>query len=524
MSLPSINPTKTQAWKALENHFQEMKAREMQDIFSEDTTRAARLKIEWQDFYLDYSKNRITDETISLLLKLAEEVKLKEAINQQFSGEKINETENRAVLHTALRDFENMKLEVKATLQKMELFSKEIVSGNHKGFTGKSITDIVNIGIGGSHLGPEMVTEGLQFYRNHLKIHFIANIDGDDVVEKLNKLNLETTLFIIVSKSFTTQETLANASVVRDWFLKKAAEVDIEKHFVAVSTNENGAKDFGISENNIFPMQDWVGGRFSLWSSVGLSICCAVGFKNFESLLKGAFEMDTHFKSEEFENNIPVILALISVWYNNFFKSESEAVVAYSQYLHKLVPYLQQAVMESNGKSMDRNGEKINYQTGTIVWGSVGSNSQHAYFQLLHQGTKLIPTDFIGFSESLHGNLQNHKILMANFFAQTEALWEGTYKKTVENPFKNFEGNKPTNTILIKKLTPKSLGSLIALYEHKLFVQGIIWNIFSYDQWGVELGKTVAEDTLEAIEKGEASLVKSASTKQLVKKFLINQS
>ncbi len=366
MSLPSINPTKTEAWKALENHFQEMKARQMQDIFLEDTTRTARFKIEWQDFYLDFSKNRITDETISLLLKLADEVKLKEAINQQFSGEKINETENRAVLHTALRDFENMKLEVKATLQKMEFFSEEIISGNHKGFTGKSITDIVNIGIGGSHLGPEMVTEALQFYRNHLKIHFIANIDGDDVAEKLNKLNPETTVFIIVSKSFTTQETLANASVVRDWFLKNATEKDIEKHFVAVSANENGAMDFGISENNIFPMQDWVGGRFSLWSSVGLSICCAVGFKNFENLLKGAFEMDTHFKKEEFENNIPVVLALISVWYNNFFKSESEAVVAYSQYLHKLVPYLQQAVMESNGKSVDRNGEKQEQLFGEV--------------------------------------------------------------------------------------------------------------------------------------------------------------
>lgn len=519
MSLPSINPTKTESWKALEKHFQEIKERQMQDVFSEDPGRADRFKIEWQDFYLDYSKNRITDETISLLLKLAEEVKLKEAINLQFSGEKINETENRAVLHTALRDFKNMKPEVNATLQKMKHFSEEIINSNHKGFTGKEITDVVNIGIGGSDLGPEMVTGVLQFYRNHLKIHFIANIDGDDVAEKLAILHPETTLFIIVSKSFTTQETIANASVVRDWFLQKGNKEDIKKHFVAVSVNENGAREFGISENNIFPMQDWVGGRFSLWSSVGLSICCAVGFKNFEELLKGAFEMDNHFKTEDFENNIPVVLALLSIWYNNFFEAESEAVVAYSQYLLKLVPYLQQAVMESNGKSVDRNGEKVNYQTGTIVWGNVGSNSQHAYFQHLHQGTKLIPTDFIGFSESLHGNIENHNILMANFLAQTEALWEGTNGKNVDNPFKSFEGNKPSNTILIRKLTPKNLGSLIALYEHKIFVQGIIWNIFSYDQWGVELGKTVAKGTLQAIENKDFSTIKNTSTKNMLKKF-----
>ncbi len=520
MSLPAINPTKTEAWKMLEKHFQEMKEQQMQDVFSEDPNRAERFKIEWQDFYVDYSNNRITEKTISLLLKLAEEVKLKEAIAQQFSGEKINETENRAVLHTALRDYDNMKPEVKSTLQKMKLFSEKIISGSHKGFTGKVITDVVNIGIGGSHLGPEMVTEALQFYKNHLKIQFIANIDGDDVTEKLNKLNPETTLFVVVSKSFTTQETIANASFVRSWFLKRGTQNDIQKHFVAVSANGNGAKEFGISEHNIYPMQDWVGGRFSLWSSVGLSICCAVGFNNFEAMLKGAFEMDNHFKKEDFENNIPVVLALLSIWYNNFFKAESEAVVAYSQYLNKLVPYLQQAVMESNGKSVDRNGEKIDYQTGTIVWGNVGSNSQHAYFQLLHQGTKLIPTDFIGFRESLHGNIENHNILMANFFAQTEALWEGTHNKKVEDPFKNFEGNKPTNTILIKKLTPKNLGSLIALYEHKLFVQGIIWNIFSYDQWGVELGKTIAKSTLAAIEKREPSAIVSASTQKLLDKFL----
>ena len=520
MLLPSINPTKTKSWKALEKHFKEIQSLQMQDVFVKDEERAGRMKIDWQDFYLDYSKNRLTDETISLLINLAEEVELKKAIEQQFSGEKINITENRAVLHTALRNFDDMKPEVRASLQKMKHFSDDIITGVHKGFSGKKITDVVNIGIGGSHLGPEMVTEALQFYRNHLKIHFIANIDGDNVAETLKILDPETTLFIVVSKSFTTQETLTNSSVIKKWFLETATEKDIEKHFVAVSSNEFEAKNFGISEKNIFPMQDWVGGRFSLWSSVGLSICCAIGYRNFEELLKGAFEADTHFQSSKYNQNIPVILALISVWYNNFFDAESECIVAYSQYLEKLVPYLQQAIMESNGKSVDRNGEKVNYQTGAIVWGNVGSNAQHAFFQLLHQGTKLIPIDFIGFSQSLHNYKENHNILMANFFAQTEALWEGSYDQNIQDPYKIFEGNRPTNTILIKKLTPKNLGSLIAIYEHKIFVQGIIWNIFSYDQWGVELGKTVAKGTLKAINGKDLSSLKNASSKSLLSKFL----
>ncbi len=520
MSLPSINPTNTESWKLLHNHYKEIKNLAVQDVFTKESNSALNFTVEWQDFYLDYSKNRLTRETRKLLLDLAEEVKLKEAIEQQFEGKKINETEGRAVLHTALRDFDTMKPEVKSTLHKMKLFSKEVIDGTHKGFTGKPITDIVNIGIGGSHLGPDMVVDALKFYGNHLKIHFIANVDGDHVSETLKSLNPETTLFIVVSKSFTTQETLVNAKVVKDWFLTKAEQKDVQKHFVAVSVNRTAAEAFGISENNIFPMQDWVGGRFSLWSSVGLSICCAVGYQNFEELLQGAFEMDKHFKSAEFDQNLPVILALISVWYNNFFEAETEAIVAYSQYLNKLVPYLQQAIMESNGKSTDRNGNKINYQTGTIVWGNVGTNSQHAYFQLLHQGTKLIPTDFIGFSESLNGNIGNHNILMANFFAQTEALWAGTYNQDVQNSFKTFDGCKPTNTLLIKKLTPKNLGSLIALYEHKLFAQGIVWNIFSYDQWGVELGKTVAKDTLSAIENKDSGLMENESTQNLIKKFL----
>lgn len=521
MSLPKINPTNTEAWKQLQLHFSEIKDLQMQDIFKRDPERATRFCIEWDEMYFDYSKNRITDETLRLLLKLAEEVKLAEAIAQQFGGKNINETENRAVLHTALRDFDSMKPEVRETLQKMKHFAASIQSGAHKGFTGKKITTLVNIGIGGSHLGPEMVTEALQFYRNGLQVHFIANVDGDDVAEKLKLCHPETTVFVIVSKSFTTQETIANATVVKNWFLKSASQNDIPNHFVAVSANVDTAISFGISREHIFPMNNWVGGRFSLWGSVGLSICCAVGPRNFEELLRGAFKMDQHFRNESFHKNIPVVQALLSVWYNNFFKAESEAVVAYSQYLQKLVPYLQQAVMESNGKSMDRNGAKINYQTGTIVWGNVGTNAQHAFFQLLHQGTKLIPVDFIGFAKPLHDQVENHQILMANFFAQTEALWEGTYSTQVE-AYKFFEGNRPTNSLLIKKLSPKNLGALIALYEHKIFVQGILWNIFSYDQWGVELGKTVAKETLKALKEKKTSLMKNASTEYLLAQFLKN--
>ena len=519
MSLPSINPTTTESWKQLSRHFQEMKGQKMQQFFSEDEDRAYRMKIEWQDFYLDYSKNRVNSKTLSLLLKLADEVKLKEAIEKQFSGEKINETEGRAVLHTALRDFGNMKPEVKETLQKMQGFSEAIITGKWKGYTGKTITDVVNIGIGGSDLGPQMVTESLQFYKNHLRTHFVSNIDGDHVMESLSNLDRETTLFIIVSKTFTTQETLTNANTIREWFLKDASVTDIEKHFVAVSTNLQAVQNFGIAHDNIFPMWDWVGGRFSLWSSVGLSICCGLGYEHFENLLRGAHDLDVHFSSTKFEENIPVVLALISIWYINFFNSETEAVIPYSQYLSKLVPYLQQATMESNGKSIDRNGDPVTYETGSIVWGNTGTNSQHAFFQLLHQGTKLIPTDFIGFSESLHGTIDHHQKLMANFFGQTDALMQGTEGQTPDNNFKKFEGNKPTNTLLIQKLTPKNLGSLIAMYEHKLFVQGIIWNIYSYDQWGVELGKKVANNLLEPLKSGMVSSIDNKSTVNLIRRF-----
>jgi glucose-6-phosphate isomerase len=518
MSLPSVNPTYTEAWKALQLHFSKIKDVKMQDLFAKDGTRASTYKINWDQFYIDYSKNRITSETLQLLLKLAEEVKLKEAISLQFKGEKINETEGRAVMHTSLRDLNNLNPEVKETLEKMKSFSEKIINGIWKGYTGKKITDVVNIGIGGSDLGPDMVSEALKHYKNHLNVHYISNVDGDHVMEVLNKLTPETTLFIIVSKSFTTQETITNASTARSWFLKNTTQKSIEKHFVAVSSNPEAVEAFGVSLDNMFPMWDWVGGRFSLWSAVGLSICCSIGYSHFEELLKGANEMDTHFKESDLEENIPVILALLSVWYNNFFKCESEAIIPYSQYLLKLVPYLQQAFMESNGKSVDRNGDKITYQTGNIVWGRTGTNAQHAFFQLLHQGTKLVPSDFIVFSESLSENKEHQNILLANCFAQTEALLEGTYGTTSENKFKEFQGNKPTNTILIKKLTPKTLGSLIAMYEHKLFVQGILWNIYSYDQWGVELGKEIAKGVLTSIENNSFQDIKNPSTKMLLTK------
>lgn len=518
MSLPSIDPTTTAAWRKLTQHFTSAKDLKMQELFLEDSSRASRMAIEWKDFYVDYSKNRITDETVSLLLELASEVGLKESISQQFSGARINKTEDRAVLHTALRDFDNMKPEVQATLEQMKLFSEAVISGTWKGHTGKTITDIVNIGVGGSHLGPDMVVEALQFYKNHLNLHFISNVDGDHVQETIKGLDRETTLCIVVSKSFTTQETLTNAHTVRTWFLKDASEAAVAKHFVAVTANESEALKFGIASANIFPMWNWVGGRFSLWSAVGLSICCAIGFKRFEELLKGGHQMDLHFKEVEFKENIPVILALLSVWYTNFFNSETEAVIPYTQYLWKFIPYLQQAGMESNGKEVDRNGTSVSYQTGAIIWGSTGTNAQHAFFQLLHQGTKLIPTDFIVFSESLYGNKDHQNKLLANCFAQTEALLQGTYGTDVASPFKSFSGNKPTNTILIEKLTPQSLGSLIALYEHKLFVQGIIWNIFSFDQWGVELGKTLAKTILPLIESNDVDSFVKQAPHQLIKR------
>ncbi len=544
MSLLNINPTHTNSWKQLENHFSKIENNSIKEMFQNDEKRAEKFHIQWNDFLVDYSKNNINQETIDLLLNLADDVNLKDAISKYFAGDLINQTENRAVLHTALRAPENEVIlvdginvmpEVFEVKNKIKNFTNQIVSGERKGYTEKPFTDIVNIGIGGSDLGPAMVVEALQYYKNHLNVHFVSNVDGDHVNEIIKKLNPETTLFVIVSKTFTTQETLTNSETIRSWFLKSAKNEDVAKHFVAVSTNIQKVTEFGIDSNNIFPMWDWVGGRFSLWSAVGLSISLAVGFDNFDSLLKGANKMDEHFKTEAFDKNIPVVLALLSIWYNNFFGAESEALIPYTQYLQKLAPYLQQGIMESNGKSIGRDGKPVNYQTGTIIWGEPGTNSQHAFFQLIHQGTKLIPTDFIGYVKPLYGDNNHHDKLMSNFFAQTEALLNGKTPEQVKAefdkqgvssekaefllPFKVFSGNKPTNTILIQKLTPESLGSLIALYEHKIFVQGVIWNIFSYDQWGVELGKQLANSILEEINSKKVNNHDN-STSFLLKHFL----
>ena len=524
MPLKNTNPTTTPAWKLLEENYKETKHLQLKDLFAKDLERASKFTLRFKDFFVDYSKNRITDKTLSLLLQLAEEVNLKDAIEKEFNGDLINQTESRSVLHTALRAKEtdtimvsgiNIIPEVYHVKHQIRQFSEDVIKGHKRGYTGKAFSDIVNIGIGGSDLGPLMVTEALKYYKNHLRTHFVSNVDGDHVYEILKELDPETTLFIIVSKTFTTQETLSNAHTIRNWFLKSASEKDVAKHFSAVSTNTEMISEFGITDENVFPMWDWVGGRFSLWSAVGLSISLAVGYDNFEALLVGANEMDTHFRTATFDENIPVILALLSIWYNNFYGAETEAIIPYTQYLSRFSAYLQQGIMESNGKSVDRDGNFISYQTGTIIWGEPGTNAQHAFFQLIHQGTKLIPADFIGFKESLHGDTDHHNKLMANFFAQTEALMNGKTSDEVRQeleskempqnemealiPFKTFEGNKPTNTLLINKLTPRTLGMLIAMYEHKIFVQGIIWNIYSFDQWGVELGKQLASRILKDI-------------------------
>ena len=519
-TMKNVNPTETNAWQKLSNHYNDIKNIHLKTFFNDNSNRKNDFSINVNNFEFDYSKNRLNQQTIDLLLELANEVDLKSAMNAYFSGEKINQTEKRAVLHTALRsqlnnevivDGENVQPEIAAALAKIESFTNKVVSGEWKGYTNKSITDVVNIGIGGSDLGPDMVVESLKYYKNHLNVHFVSNIDGDHVQEVIKNLNPETTLFVIVSKTFTTQETLTNATTIKKWFLESASAMDVAQHFVAVSTNLKTVEDFGIAPENIFPMWDWVGGRFSLWSSVGLSISLAVGYANFKELLVGAFEMDEHFKNTPFDKNAPIIMSLIGIWYTNFFNAETEVILPYSQYLSKLAPYLQQAIMESNGKSVDRNGNLVNYQTGNIIWGAPGSNSQHAFMQLLHQGTKLIPADFIGFKESLYGNQDHHNKLMANFYAQMQALAEGKTQDEVHLdlktqgkmneiqtllPYKVFEGNKPSTAILIDKLTPHTLGGLISFYEHKIFIQGVIWNIFSFDQFGVELGKELAHKNL----------------------------
>jgi glucose-6-phosphate isomerase len=546
MTLSSHHPKSLSAWQKLEHHFKTIQHQTIADHFAANTNHSSQMQWQWQDFFVDLSKNRWNQETLKLLLELAEQAELTEAIDAYFSGSAINQTENRAVLHTALRQNEKKSIpvggkdivpDIEAVKEKMYAFSEAVISGKWKGYSGKSITHIVNIGIGGSDLGPAMVTEALAFYKNHLNVRFISNIEGDHVQESLKGLNPETTLFVVVSKTFTTQETLSNAQTIRQWFLSAAPESAIAQHFVAVSTNLKKIKAFGIAKENVFPMNDWVGGRFSLWSAVGLSICLGVGPSHFDALLQGASEMDQHFKTTPFNDNIPVLMALLSIWYNNFWEAETEVLVPYTQYLRSLPAYLQQAIMESNGKGVDRNGKRVNYQTGTIVWGASGTNAQHAFFQLLHQGTKLIPADFIGFKKSLYGNTEHQAKLMANFIAQTEALMNGKSAETVAAelfdkglsdeaaqkiiPFKVFEGNRPTNTLLIEKLTPKSLGALITCYEHKIFVQGVLWNIFSYDQWGVELGKQLANVVLDDFQS-QGIQPHDPSTASLIKRIKKN--
>ena len=514
------------SWKLLESNFQKNAQKKITDYFSEDADRVKKLSLQWESFYVDYSKNLLDHETLDLLLAVAEESGLNQAIKAYFEGKKINETEDRAVLHTALRqlnpssimvDGEDITPKIEEVKKQMYDFADRVISGNWKGHTGKVITHVVNIGIGGSDLGPAMVTEALEFYSNQLRLTFVSNVEGDHVGELIKKIDPETTLFVIVSKSFTTQETISNANTIRKWFLNHAPLSAISQHFVAVSTNLEKVTEFGIAAENIFPMNDWVGGRFSLWSSVGLSICLSIGPKNFEDLLQGSGKMDEHFRTADFKENMPVILAMITVWYNNFWEVETEAIIPYSQYLRNLPAYLQQAIMESNGKGVDQNGKPVDYQTGNIIWGASGTNAQHAFFQLMHQGTKMIPADFIGFAKPLHQGNDHQDKLVSNFFAQTQALMQGKNAETVREeltqqgkspdqievllPFKVFEGNRPSNTLFIEQLTPANLGSLIALYEHRIFVQGIIWNIYSYDQWGVELGKQLANNILQDFDK-----------------------
>jgi glucose-6-phosphate isomerase len=541
MSLPKINPTSTSSWNKLAQLAKDPKT--LQNYFADDTSRAQQFSITWESFFVDYSKNHIDKDIQATLLGLVKETGLEDARKAYFSGDTINQTEGRAVLHTALRakedadirvNGENVVPKVYAVRAKIKAFTNAIIAGEQKSSTGQAFTDVVNIGIGGSDLGPAMITEALTYYKNHLNVHFMSNVDGDHVMEVLKKVNPATTLFVVVSKTFTTQETLSNATTAKKWLVEALGENAVADHFVAVSTNLAAIYAFGIQSENVFPMNDWVGGRFSLWSAVGLPIALAVGPDNFEALLDGANQMDEHFASAPFEDNIPVMLALLTVWYNNFLGAQSEAVIPYTQYLNRLPAYLQQGIMESNGKSVDRAGKAVSYNTGNIIWGEPGTNSQHAFFQLIHQGTKLIPAHFIGFSTALHGNKGHHDKLMANFFAQTEALMSGKTEEQVRGeliqkgmdktemehlvPFKIFTGNKPTTTLLIDKLTPNTLGALVAMYEHKIFVEGVVWNIYSYDQWGVELGKQLASVILDEMDNS-TSVKHDSSTAQLLARY-----
>jgi glucose-6-phosphate isomerase len=533
--LPAINPTSTKAWQQLSNHATVMKKQNMKDLFAGDPNRFAKFSSCVEDIVFDYSKNIITEETIHLLIQLATECGIKEAIVSMFAGERINETENRAVLHTALRNFsghdvlsngKDVMPEVKKVLEQMKNFCNRIHSGEWKGYTGKKIKYIVNLGIGGSDLGPVMVTEALKpYWAEGIQTYFVSNVDGTHIAETLKKVTPDETLFLIASKTFTTQETMTNAHTARNWFLQYAKdETFVAKHFAALSTNEKEVVKFGIDKANMFEFWDWVGGRYSLWSAIGLSIALTIRYNNFEELLKGAYHVDDHFKAEPFEKNIPVLMALIGLWYTNFFDAKSEAILPYDQYLHRFAAYFQQGNMESNGKYVDRTGKKVSYSTGPIIWGEPGTNGQHSFYQLIHQGTHLIPCDFIAPAISHNPIGDHHEKLMSNFFAQTEALLNGKTKEEVIAegtkeeliPFKVFEGNRPTNSFLLKKITPFTLGELIALYEHKIFVQGIIWNIYSFDQWGVELGKQLANKILPELKGYEKVTTHDASTNTLI--------
>lgn len=533
--LPTLDP--------LRQHAEMIKNRSMREFFAEDPNRFEKFSIQFEDMLVDFSKNRLTDETLRLLLQLASEAKLGEAIEKMFTGDRINATENRSVLHVALRNRSNTPIEVdgkdvmpdvNAVLAQMKSFAERIGSGAWKGYTGKPITDLVNIGIGGSDLGPVMVTEALKPYaKPNLNVHYVSNVDGVHIYETLQRVNPETTLFMIASKTFTTQETMANAHSARQWFLDQAGdESTVAKHFVAISTNREAVEKFGIDPANMFGFWDWVGGRYSLWSAIGLSIACYIGFNNFEALLDGGHAMDQHFRTTPFEQNLPVILAVLGIWYNNFFGAESHAILPYDQYMHRFAAYFQQGDMESNGKSADRNGEAVTYQTGPVIWGEPGTNGQHAFYQLIHQGTKLIPCDFIAPANSQRPIGNHHQLLLSNFFAQTEALMNGKSYEEAEaelrkagkneeeirflTPFKVFSGNRPTNSILLKRITPRALGSLIALYEHKIFTQGVVWNIFSFDQWGVELGKQLANQILPELQDDKPVKSHDGSTNGLI--------
>jgi len=543
--LPNIDFTTTQSFKYLTDHYIDMVAESVKELFKSDNQRFNKFSAQFEEILLDYSKNRINDQTIALLLQLAKECRVNDAAAAMFSGEVINATEGRPVLHIALRNRSNTPIyvdgkdvmpDVNAVLQHMKEFSEAIISGSWKGYTGKQITDVVNIGIGGSDLGPVMVTEALKAYKNRLNMHFVSNVDGTHIVETLKGLNPETTLFLIASKTFTTQETMGNAHSARDWFIAGGgADKDVAKHFAALSTNAEGVAKFGIDTKNMFEFWDWVGGRYSLWSAIGLSIALSIGYENFADLLSGAHAMDNHFKTAEHDQNLPVIMALIGIWYNNFFEAETNAILPYDQYMHRFSAYFQQGDMESNGKHVDRNGNAVDYSTGPIIWGEPGTNGQHAFYQLIHQGTKIIPCDFIAPAQTHNPLGEHHTMLLSNFFAQTEALMNGKTREEVEAelkasgktaeeieklaPFKEFDGNRPTNSILVKKITPYTLGSLIAMYEHKIFVQGIIWNIYSFDQWGVELGKQLAGKILPELRNDDEISSHDSSTNGLINQY-----